>query len=101
MFIGAVSDIELGFYDINSKEYIWKKFSGDHEIVSAIGNITLLGKNPFLHLHAVIADKEFPYGGHVKRAIAGAIAEIIVHAGELPLYRAMDSDIGLNLWKIE
>jgi uncharacterized protein len=100
--IGAASDVELGFYDIERKEYQWKKFAGDHEIVSATGNITLLHEKPFLHLHAVIGDKEFrTFGGHVKQAFAGATTEVIIRVGELPLHRAMDSDIGLNLWKVE
>lgn len=100
--IGAVSNVELGFYDLGKKEYTWKTFEGDHELVSAIGNITLLAGEPFLHLHAVIADREFStYGGHVKRAQGGATTEIIIRVGELPLHRAMDTEIGLNLWKVE
>lgn len=100
--IGAATDVELGFYDVSRKEYFWKTFAGDHEIVSATGNITLLDEKPFLHLHAVIGDREYQtYGGHVRRATAGATAEVIIRAGELPLYRAMDSDVGLNLWKVE
>jgi predicted DNA-binding protein with PD1-like motif len=100
--IGAATDVELGFYDVGKKAYHWKMFTGDHEIVSATGNIALLNEKPFLHLHAVIGDAEYrTFGGHVKQALAGATTEVIIRAGELPLYRAMDPDIGLNLWKVE
>lgn len=100
--IGAVSDAELGFYDLPKKEYFWKTFEGDHELVSATGNIALLDGEPFLHLHAVIADRDYrTFGGHLKRALAGATTEIVVRVGELPLHRAMDEDTGLNLWKVE
>ncbi len=100
--IGAVSDPTLGYYHLPKKKYSWKKFSGDHELVSAIGNIALLKGEPFLHLHAVIGDKEFrTYGGHLKEAKAGATVEIIAKRGEIPLERAMDERIGLNLWDVE
>ena len=39
--IGACSKIEMGYIDLNIKEYIFKTFEGNLEILHATGNITL------------------------------------------------------------
>ena len=98
--IGAVTEVELGFYSLGKKEYHWKTFQDEFEILSATGNITLLEGKPFIHLHAVIGDAQFnAYGGHVKRGIAGATCEVVLMPHDTKLERTFDSDIGLNLWK--
>ena len=40
--IGATSDVELGFFSLNDKNYHWKNFTGEYEIVGGVGNISLL-----------------------------------------------------------
>lgn len=101
--IGALAGVELGFYYISQKEYAWKTFSEDHELVSGTGNITLKDGMPFLHMHVVISDKEFrAYGGHFKKGFAGATCEVIIAeiVSDSPLARKMDEGIGLALWDI-
>lgn len=102
--IGALSDAELGFYHIETKSYTWKTFSGDYELVSGTGNITLLEGNPFLHIHVVLGDAEFhAHGGHLKKGFAGATCEVVIQeiSGGEPIARKMDDEIGLKLWNLE
>ena len=38
--IGAILNPEIGYFDIENKDYRKKKFSGDFELVSLVGNMT-------------------------------------------------------------
>ena len=53
--IGACSKIEMGYIDLNIKEYIFKTFEGNLEILHATGNITLKDGEPFPHIHISVA----------------------------------------------
>ncbi len=55
--LGAASEVELGFYNLNSKEYKWRTFGSMMEIVSLTGNLARdeQGKMTF-HLHGVYDD---------------------------------------------
>jgi predicted DNA-binding protein with PD1-like motif len=99
--IGATTDVELGFYHLEKKEYSWKRFVGEFEVVGGVGNSALFGNEPFVHLHATIADEDFrAYGGHVRKLIVGATCEVSVVFHEEPLRRERDEEIGLNLWDL-
>lgn len=96
--IGAATQTTLGFYMLNSKEYIWKSFPDDHEIVSLNGNIAVADGKPFLHIHAVLADENFnAFGGHLKEASVGATCEINLTQIENNVKRVVDDEIGLKL----
>ncbi len=97
--IGAVKDVELGYYDLHHKNYVKKCFEGDdYELISLMGNLSLKEGEPFVHLHALISDKEFNvYGGHLFELTVAVTAEIFVTPlGAMPI-RKMDSEIGLAL----
>ena len=44
--IGACSKIEMGYIDLSIKEYVFKTFEGNLEILQATGNITLKDGEP-------------------------------------------------------
>jgi len=97
--VGAASDVELGFYQLNSKAYKWRKFGSMMEIVSLAGNLAYdeEGKMMF-HLHGVFADDEYQtVGGHVKDFVAGATVELFIHRSYQPMHRKHDDDTGLQL----
>ena len=55
--IGAVEQVELGYYDLHEKVYIRKTFDeGDFELISLNGNISLKNGEPYIHVHAVTAE---------------------------------------------
>lgn len=100
--LGAVVDPELGFYHLETRAYSWKRFSGDFEIASGVGNIALVDDEPFLHLHVAISDEEFrAYGGHLKNGKAGATCEVALTVFSEPLVREMDDAVGLRLWRLD
>ena len=99
--LGAVGSIELGFYHLDRKEYVWKKFEEDLEIASLSGNIAELDIEPVLHLHGVFSADSFEtIGGHVKSAVVGATCEVFISDFEIPLSRKKSEEIGLNLLDI-
>lgn len=99
--IGAVKRAKLGYYDQKRHKYIEVTLEQPLEIVSCIGNISLKDGKPFVHAHAVLADRK----GQTK---AGHLLEATVFAAELQmqeligpeLVRVHDEVTGLSLWKL-
>ena len=64
--IGAVRPAVLGFYDLTSRKYSNREFSGMWEIVSCMGNISERDGAVFAHAHAVFSDHNYQcVGGHL------------------------------------
>ncbi len=96
--IGAASSAVLGFYSLKEKKYSWKDFTGEYEIASLSGNVSLLGGKPFVHAHIIICDsKHNCFGGHLKEAAVGATIEIVLRQIKGKVKRKLDEETGLNL----
>jgi predicted DNA-binding protein with PD1-like motif len=99
--VGAVSGVELGYYDLERKDYDRVRLEGDVEIASASGTLGLVDGKPFVHLHGVFSDREcVTRGGHLFRAVTAATAEFVLFASETPIERTRDEETGLNLWRV-
>jgi hypothetical protein len=100
--LGAIDRVQLAYYDLDRKAYDRLDLDGDHEIGGLTGNLTLLDGAPFVHVHAVVAGRDFAARtGHLMRAHCGATVELFVHDfGAEPIHRRPDADIGLNLCKL-
>jgi predicted DNA-binding protein with PD1-like motif len=99
--IGAASGVELGYYDLERKDYTKWEVAGDVEFASASGSIGLRDGKPFVHLHAVVSDRQcVTHGGHLFRATTGATLEFVLLVGEAPIERTPDDAIGLYLWRV-
>tara|TARA_B110001454_G_scaffold146857_1_gene136371 strand:- start:474 stop:902 length:429 start_codon:yes stop_codon:yes gene_type:complete len=97
--IGAISQVELGFYNIESKEYKKEFFNYDYELTSLMGNITLKDEVPFVHIHINMSDDNFKVlGGHLFSAVTAASAEVIILLNEQTIKRELDKNVGLYLW---
>lgn len=97
--IGGATEVELGFYDLSSKQYRWKVFNQTLEITSLSGNIAWESDEPLLHLHGNLSDENYQtIGGHIKNLVVGGTCEIFIHRwyGE-KLRRVQDEDTGLKL----
>ena len=99
--LGAISNIEIGYWDIEEKIYVKKTFDEDYELLSLIGNISLVDNKPFIHTHISFSDTKFKvYGGHLFDAKVIAAAEFCIFTSEYHLHRKLNCDIGLSLWDI-
>lgn len=97
--LGGASQIELGYYNLDSKQYQWQKFDGLREITNLTGNLAYDEEGQLMfHLHGTFADENYQtIGGHVKDFIAGATVELFVHRSFQPLHRKKDEKTGLQL----
>ncbi|MBI2145484.1 DNA-binding protein [Candidatus Woesearchaeota archaeon] len=100
--IGAVKEIELGFYSLSTKEYAWKKAAAELEIDNITGNVAIVDGKPFVHAHGTVSDNEtHAFGGHVKEAVIGASCEIFLTPLLGKIERAYDEKTGLKLMRLD
>lgn len=99
--IGAISDPELGYFDIHQKKYLSIQLDGSYEVLSLNGNLSEHKGEPFFHIHVSLADKDFSVkGGHLFDAKVSVTLELIFQKTNIPLSRSLDDQTGLNLWKL-
>jgi len=99
--LGVGKDITLGYYALKNKNYIKRKFIGEYEFTSLVGNISLLKKEIIIHCHVTITDNKFnAYGGHLFEGTIHGTCEIIVIPLDRKLKRKRDRVTGLNLLDI-
>ena len=76
--IGALTNVEIGYFDRKRKEYIREEINEQVELLSCIGNITMKEGKPFTHLHVVLGKRDFSVvGGHLFRGEV-FVCEIVV-----------------------
>lgn len=97
--LGAAMWAELGFYDLEKQEYVWKRIDGPIEITSLQGNVAWQDDKPALHIHGSFSDREMQaLGGHVKELEIAGTCEVLLHRWyKQGLSRSPDKNTGLNL----
>ena len=99
--IGACSKIEMGYIDLSIKEYVFKTFKGNLEILQATGNITLKDGEPFPHIHISVANNECKaFGGHLNEATISATFEGVMQIIDHEIHREFNEDLGLALMNV-
>ena len=95
--IGAVGEAELGFFWRDRKEYERRTFTGEHEILSLLGNFSMLEGKPFPHCHLILAGPDFvPHGGHLFRGIVTVTCEVHVVQSSTAIVRGSRPDLGFH-----
>jgi uncharacterized protein len=99
--IGALKHAKLGFYDQQKHEYTEEVLFEPQELASCIGNISTKEEAPFVHAHAVLADRNGnTKAGHL---LAGKVFAAEIYVTELlgeKIVRRKDDVTGLALWNI-
>ena len=99
--IGACSKIEMGYIDLSIKEYVFKTFEGNLEILQATGNITLKDGEPFPHIHISVSNDECKaFGGHLNEATISATFEGVMQIIDYEIHREFNEDLGLALMNV-
>lgn len=96
--LGAAESLEIAFYNLETKEYEKKKTNFDVEILSLVGNVSLIEGEPIIHAHGVFGKRDFSaFGGHVFELVVGGTCEL--HLTELDgfMTREYDEATGLRL----
>jgi predicted DNA-binding protein with PD1-like motif len=95
--IGGVEDVVLGYYDLEARTYKKRELSGRYELVSLVGNVSIVEGEPFVHAHAVVSGPDMAaLGGHLFGAKVAVTAEIYLWGSATPLTRSLDERVGLN-----
>jgi uncharacterized protein len=100
-YLGAVTTASLRFFDQAARVY--RDFTVDRhlEVLSGIGNVSLLDGAPFVHTHAAFADETgAAFGGHLNRGCLVFSLEVNLQelTGDPSPVRFPDTATGLNLW---
>jgi hypothetical protein len=100
MAIGAVQKAMLSFYNQREKRYENMEIDHEMEIVSCIGNVSVLNGQPAVHCHITLADNNGRcIGGHLMIGTVVFACEVVIDEldGEI-LNRHHDEQTGLPLW---
>jgi len=93
---GAAQSGIIGRY--TNKNYKWKKFKGEFEIGSLVGNLTLKNNELFIHSHVVLGDKNFKaLVGHIKKLVIYPTCEIIFWSFNKKINRKYIKEVNLFL----
>ena len=98
--IGAADHAVIGIYDPEEQAYHPEELNCFMEITSLTGNVTRMNGEPYIHLHATLADGNHTvHGGHVTEMQVGATCEMFVRVIGGEVGREHDDGIGINLWQ--
>lgn len=96
--LGAVTEVKLGYYELETKEYHSQMFNEDYEIGNLTGNFAEVDGKKFLHAHITISDKDCKaFAGHLFSAKIYATGEFFIYTFDKKIERKLDDDIGLKL----
>lgn len=101
--IGAVKNTEIGYYNLEKREYFFKLIPEDREVASMTGNIALVDGKPFIHAHAVLSSMDDALsciGAHIKEAEVAVTLEVYLTPFPVAFERKYDEDTGLKLLSI-
>ena len=100
--IGALSSVELGWFDWDSKRYQTAvKLKEQVELLSLIGDIALKDNEPQIHAHLVIGRRDgTAHGGHLLSATVRPTCEIVIIENPQHLQKEIDAESGLALIRL-
>jgi uncharacterized protein len=97
--IGGVKDPEIAYYNLETRKYDAQVYPGVYELISGLGNVTLLDGKPFLHMHVAISGPDHRVvGGHMMNMQVGVFLEAFIDPLAERLEREMYDAIGLPAW---
>ncbi|MBS1803473.1 MAG: DNA-binding protein [Acidobacteria bacterium] len=100
--IGALSKVELGWFDWDTKKYETAvKLDEQVELLSLIGDIALKDNEPQVHAHLVVGRKDgSAHGGHLLSATVRPTCEIVLTESPKYLQKEIDPESGIALIRL-
>ncbi|HET6384434.1 MAG TPA: PPC domain-containing DNA-binding protein [Armatimonadota bacterium] len=99
--IGAFSDVVLGYFDWQTKEYKKIPVREQVEVLSLVGDIACESGKPKIHAHVVVGKSDgSTRGGHLMEGHVRPTLEVILEESPAYLQREKDPESGLALIKI-
>ncbi len=99
--LGAFSDVVLGYFDWEKKDYERIPLAEQVEVVSFIGDVALGDEGPKLHPHVVVSKRDgSAWGGHLLEAHVRPTLEVVLTEAPAHLHRRHDPESGLALIRL-
>lgn len=97
--LGAAEEVEIAYYNVDTKEYERKTFAEDVEILNLNGNIGVKEDGAHVvHIHGTFGRRDFSvFGGHIFEMTISGAGEIQIVAFDTIINRAFDEETGLTL----
>jgi predicted DNA-binding protein with PD1-like motif len=96
--IGAFSDVDIGYFDWQEKDYLKNQVNEQVEVVSLIGDIALDHGGPKVHAHVVVGKRNgTTMGGHLLEGHVRPTLELVLQESGEQLKRKFDPESGLAL----
>ena len=100
--IGAFSDVIVGYFDRERKDYERILIREQVEVLSLVGDIALEGEQPRVHAHVVVGKSDgSAHGGHLLEAHVWPTLEVVLTQTPEPLHKRFDPETGLALISVE
>jgi predicted DNA-binding protein with PD1-like motif len=99
--VGAFSQVVLGYYDWEKKEYLKLPLDEQVEVVSLIGDVALEKDQPKIHAHVVVGKRTgMAAGGHLLEGRVRPTLEVVLTESPAHLRREFDPASGLALIRL-
>ncbi len=99
--IGAFSDVVLGYFDWDRKDYDRIPVNEQVEVLALLGDVALKGADPQVHAHVVVGRRDgSTRGGHLLEAHVRLTLEVVLIESPAHLRREFDAESCLALIKV-
>ena len=96
--IGAFSDVTLGFFERDKRDYKRIPLDEQVEVLTLAGDIALSDGEPQVHAHVVVGKADgSAWGGHLLKAHVWPTLELVLVESPVELRRRLDQETGLPL----
>lgn len=96
--LGAFSEVVLGFFEFETKDYHRIPIAEQVEVASLVGDFALHGDEVKLHPHIVVSKRDgTAHGGHLLEGRVHPTLEVLVTLSPTGLRRRTDPETGLAL----
>lgn len=100
--IGALSDVKLGYFDWEQKDYLEIPLDEQVEVLTLAGDVAVSGEGPQVHAHLVVGLRDgAARGGHLLEAHVRPTLEVVLTETPSHLRKEHDPESGLALISIE
>jgi predicted DNA-binding protein with PD1-like motif len=96
--IGAFSDVTLGYFEPDRKDYRRIPISEQVEVLSLVGDVARKDNQPEVHAHVVVGKSDgSAHGGHLLEAHVWPTLEVVLTESAAHLRKRVDEETGLAL----
>jgi predicted DNA-binding protein with PD1-like motif len=100
--IGAFSDLTLGYFNREKKDYDKIPVKEQVEALSVMGDVALNKGEPKIHAHVVVGKRDgSTLGGHLVQAHVWPTLEVVLTESPRHLRRKTDEETGLALIELQ